>query len=258
MRRAREHPRESRIAVSRDRAAARASWRLARLAQMIAQDDERPEQPQRGGQDQHARLHVGRMVEPDAGRDQHRGQVGVRRRVRGRQLPGEHLGGRGALRPIDARLHPPEDAQVAAAAALQLVGRAGLDHRVHADGHPHLRPEAEHAKSAEPARRHAGDGELGSVETDDAAHDVSVGLKPPAPAVVAQHHERIGSLGRVGGLEESPGGGRHAEHGEVVLGHHLAPHHVARHGPPDAPGMATLSGTPDIPARPANTPLRSR
>ena len=58
-----------------------------------------------------------------------------------------------------------------------------------------------------------------------------VGPKAPAPALVAQHHERIGSLGRVGGLEEAARGGRHAEHGEVVLGHHLAPHHVARHGP---------------------------
>ena len=81
MRRAREHPSESRIAVSRERAAARASWRLARLAQMIARMTQGPEQPQCGGQDQHARLHEGRMVEPDARRDQHGGQVGVRRRV---------------------------------------------------------------------------------------------------------------------------------------------------------------------------------
>ena len=99
------------------------------------------------------------------------------------------------------------------------------------DGNPHLRPEAEQAQSAEPARRHAGDRELGSVDPDDAAGDVPVGLKPPAPAVVAQHHEGIGALGRVGRLEESTRGGLHAEHGEVVLGHRLAPHHVAGYGP---------------------------
>ena len=66
-----------------------------------------------------------------------------------------------------------------------------------------------------------------------------------APAIVAQHHERIGTLGRVGHLEEAARGRGRAEHGEVVLGHHLAPHHVARDGPA-VPGIATLSGTPDI------------
>ena len=57
--------------------------------------------------------------------------------------------------------------------------------------------------------------------------DVAAALEATLPALVAQHDERIGALRRVARLEEAARGRAHAEEGEEVLGHHLAPHHVA-------------------------------
>ena len=128
----------------------------------------------------------------------------------------------------DARTHAAEDLQASAAATLQPDARAGLNDRMHADGDPHLRPEAEPAKTAEAAGCDARDRELGPVDADEAAHDAGIELKASAPALVTQDGEGIGALRRVRLTEEAAGRRRHAEHAEIVLGHHLAPDHIGR------------------------------
>src|SRR5262245_1002930 len=127
----------------------------------------------------------------------------IRRGIRRLELFREE--GRRALRALEApsAVHAAERHEHAAASSLQQIRGARKHDVVHADRNPDLRPKAEYPHAAKAGGGDAGDGELGSVDAYHAADDGRVSMEAPAPRVVAQHGEWIGTLRRVGRREES-------------------------------------------------------
>ena len=195
------------------------------------QDGQRSDNAERGREHQNARLDDCGILNADLRRQQADADIRVGRGIRRFELSRE-VGG-DSLRPfeIEARPESSDHEQRTATASVQQPWRAWLHDRLHADRNPDLGPESQPPHALESTRRHAGHDELAAVDADDAPGDIRIALKPALPCVVAEDDERIASLRRVGGGEETADRRTGAEDGEEILRHDLRPDHVARRVP---------------------------